>query len=290
MSEIVNAKKFFAYARERYRIKLKRDAGESWPWTDDPHLRAWRFTNIFREDDRTTKWLQKNIRGPLSDAITSREDNVGRLKLVEAVVIARWFTRISTWEIVKDLLLNEWDSREAYRRLQYVSPCFTAAFIIVGFPHQSKLNGVLQAIDQARRQLPRMVPSWETSLEQTWKDIKTIDYLGGFLAHEIVQDLNHTVILKDALDVNSWSHLGPGATRGMSWLVYNHPNGFANSSGGQKKMLELSIELLEMSRNPENWPAEFPPWKLHQVEFTLCEVAKMFRAYHGHRQKRRYEL
>ena len=53
---------FFAYARERYRIRLKRNAGESKPWTDDPILAQYSFTEVFREDDKTTRWLRENVR------------------------------------------------------------------------------------------------------------------------------------------------------------------------------------------------------------------------------------
>ena len=289
MTQLVNANKFFAYARERYRIKLKRDAGQSWPWTTDPHLREWRFTNIFREDDRTTQWFKENVREPLSKRFLEDPTELNRNHIVESTIIFRWINRIQSGEEIKDLLLDKWDSKEAFRRLDKLDVVFTGAFIVVGEPYQSKLSGVLAAIDNARPYLPLMVPLWGKTLEGAWKDLITIPYIGGFGAHEIVQDLNYTPILDKAVDDCSWSHMGPGATRGMSWLVYGHGDGFANSSSGQKKMLELAIELLEMSRINENWPDEYPRWRLHQVEFTLCEIAKMFRAHGGHRQKRRYQ-
>lgn len=285
MSELVRAKQFFMLARERYKIKLKKDAGEPWPWTDDTIFQTWRFTNIFREDDKTTAWFRQHIRDPLSAHAHTPE---GRLRLVEATMIYRWFNRISTAQLIKPLLLNGWDSARAYHALRYESSIFTGAYIVIGRPHMPKLNGVLLAIDQARPRLPDMVPRWGATLEQAWDDIKTIDFLGGFMAHEIVQDLRYTPILDRATDINTWTNMGPGAIRGMSWLVYGHGEGFGDSVTQQKKMLALATELLDMSRDPANWPAEWPRWEMHQVEFLLCEVAKYFRAYHGHRQKRRY--
>lgn len=289
---IPHAHKFFMLARERYNILLRRRAGDPWPWTKDTHLQTWRFTNIFREDDRTTSWFRNEIRDPLSMRCGTGlpfHNIENRIKLVESTMIFRWFNRISTGELIKDLLLGEWNSREALLRLQGEDPIFTGAYIIIGVPGQSKLEGVLEAIDGARPYLPVMVPKWGATLEDAWEDLKTIPYIGGFTGHEIVQDLRYTPVLENATDVNSWGNLGPGAIRGISWLVYGHGEGFNNSVSQQKQMLKLMAELLEMSRDPQYWPVEWPKWEMHQVEFLLCEFAKYMRALNGFRQKRRYE-
>lgn len=49
------------YIKERYAIRLRKESGEPRPWTDDPILRDWRFTNIRREHDRESLWLLNNI-------------------------------------------------------------------------------------------------------------------------------------------------------------------------------------------------------------------------------------
>ena len=289
------AAKFFMLARERYNILLRRRAGEPWPWTKDTHLQTWRFTNIFREDDRTTSWFRQEVRQPLCDRYEYEADRTSdsarliKIKIVESTMIFRWFNRIETGKRIQDLLLGEWNSREALLRLQDNDPVFTGAYIIIGVPGQSKLEGVLEAIDGARPYLPVMVPKWGATLEGAWDDLKTIPYIGGFTGHEIVQDLRYTPVLENATDVNTWGNLGPGAIRGISWLVYGHGEGFNNSVSQQKHMLALMAELLEMSRDPQYWPAEWPKWEMHQVEFLLCETAKYFRALNGFRQKRRYE-
>src|SRR3990167_2392900 len=45
--------------RERESIRLKKEAGEPWPWTDDEVLRTYKFTNVKRAHDRTTRELGK---------------------------------------------------------------------------------------------------------------------------------------------------------------------------------------------------------------------------------------
>lgn len=269
---------FFAMSRERYRIKLRRDAGEPWPWTEDRIFQEWRFTNVFREDDRTTTWFRENVRSKLTG-----------LRLLEATVIFRWFNRINTGEIVKDLLLEGWNKEEAEKRLRYVSPVVTGAYMIKTYNDLSKLDGILLAIDGALPCLPKFLPTWGDSLEKAWSDLTYIHFLGGFMAHEIVQDLRYTHILENAKDINTWGHLGPGASRGMGWITVGNEDEFSLSAKEQKEMLALMIQILEFSRDPNYWPAEWPKWELHQVEFGLCEFSKYNRAKQGLRQKRRYE-
>lgn len=277
-TNLVHADRFFSTARERYRIKLKREAGQPWPWTDDENFKRWRFTNVHREDDATTVWFRENLRSQL----------VG-LKVINATVIFRWFNRISTGEIIKDLILNEWDSKIAYERLVDVKPVVTGAYIIKAGDGVTKLEGILECIDKALPQLEKMHNKWGSSLEQTWRDLKTIDFLGGFMAYEIVTDLRHTDILTQALDVMTWANLGPGAVRGMSWLVHNRPDALTGSPNGQRQMLTWMRDLLIMSQLEEFWPQAWKPWELHEIEMWLCEFAKYMASANGIPQKRRYQ-
>ena len=50
-------KRLFAFANERHMIYRRREAGESPPWTADPILCNYRFTNVYRELDRVTIWI-----------------------------------------------------------------------------------------------------------------------------------------------------------------------------------------------------------------------------------------
>lgn len=284
------ADKFFATARERYKIKLKRDAGEPWPWTQDTHFQTWSFTNVHREDDKTTRWFRENIRQPLTDRYLADPNCRTKHHIVEGTLIFRWFNRISTGEIIKDLILaDKWDHIEAWHRLNQIDgPIVTGAYIILGVPGQAKWEGVLEAIKDAIPQLPNMVGSWGQSLQESWKDLTTISYLGPFMAYELVTDLRHTPVLNQATDIMTWANLGPGATRGMSWVVYGDADSFNAGPAGQRKMLPLMAELLEMSKQEEFWPQAWPHWEMHEVEMWLCEHAKYMRAYNGYRQKRRY--
>ena len=46
---------FFNFCRQREKIRIKRENGDSFPWSDDPIFQRGRFLNVFREDDRGSK-------------------------------------------------------------------------------------------------------------------------------------------------------------------------------------------------------------------------------------------
>lgn len=46
---------------ERYRVKMRKEAGLPQPWTDDQVLRDFRFTNVRRLDDRETIYFVKGV-------------------------------------------------------------------------------------------------------------------------------------------------------------------------------------------------------------------------------------
>src|SRR5436190_24388537 len=81
-----------------------------------------------------------------------------RSAVVLATVAFRFFNRIETGEIIKDLLVGEWKSHEAFRRLRRVesegTPLWTGAYRIRGANGRDKLSSTLDSIDAARYRLP----------------------------------------------------------------------------------------------------------------------------------------
>lgn len=277
-----NIVQFFGTARERYRIKERRERGEPLPWTDDAVFKAWRFCNVHREDDRTTRWFAENIRQPLNET-------GNKLKIVQATMIFRWFNRIETGEKILDLMLGEWNSTEARRRLKDVSPVVTGAYIIKGPDGFSKLDGVLFCIDKALPRLAGFTPTWGQSLEKAWADLLNVYYLGRFMAYEIVSDLRWTSVLNQAEDIMTWANAGPGCARGLGWIQCQNPAYYnPGSSKDQTIMLEKMHELLLLSKEEKFWPQEWPGWEMREVEHWNCEYDKICRAKAGQKLKRRY--
>ena len=130
---------FFNFLNERHRIYLKKLRGEEYPWTKDPILQKYKFTNVFREQDTTTVWFRENIRGSLANSSD----------VALATIIFRWFNLIETGKILLDHeLLTKWDSDLCYEVLQAQPKWVTGAYIIKTPTGMNKLEGVCWCIDQ----------------------------------------------------------------------------------------------------------------------------------------------
>jgi hypothetical protein len=277
--ELFYASQFFATARERYAIKLRRDLGEKPPWSKDPAYQDWRFCNVHREDDRTTRWFADNVR-----------THVSGIRAIEATIIFRWFNRIETGELIKDLLLDGWNRAEAERRLKDVHPLVTGAYMIKTLTGFNKLDGILESIEVARRMLPGMVDSWGESLQAAWTGMRNIPYLGPFMSYEVISDLRWTPVLRGASDIMTWANAGPGCTHGIGRVISGNPKMYNRGSAAhQELMLEAMRFLLVMSVNNDFWPHSWRQWEMREVEHWACEYDKYVRATQGERMKRRFD-
>ena len=108
---------FFDYCKKREAVRVKREEGEEYPWSDDPILQKGRFLNVFREDDKVSKSIIKF-------AEPAKEDLP---LLIQALFFSRWCNRDSTIdklslddladpEVLKEKLLGleQWENFTAY--------------------------------------------------------------------------------------------------------------------------------------------------------------------------------
>ena len=257
---------YFALARERYLIRERRLAGQPFPWSDQEVFQKYNLCNVFREHDKTTMWFADNVRSKLTG-----------LDVIKATVIFRWFNRIETGEIIKHLLLEGWNTEEAAILLEGVKPVVTGAYMIKTVTGKNKLDGALEAIDAAIPVLDSLDGKWEPTLEGMHKQLVDINYLGGFMAYEVVSDLRWTPVLENAPDIMHWANAGPGCVRGLSRIIQGSPRGMftRNSQKSQDEMVEHMNVLLELSQDPKYWPAEWPQWEMREVEHWLCEFSKI---------------
>ncbi|MGD9210727.1 MAG: putative DNA base hypermodification protein [Desulfobacteraceae bacterium] len=282
-----NVVEYFASARERYEIYLKKEICKSpKPWTEDPVFLSWRFCNVFREDDKVTSWIRENVRKPyLSDP-----------NVFICMVICRLFNKISTLSCLKSNgLFKKWNSMIAKTVLKGVKPVVGAAYVVRSPDGMSKLDGILKMIDLIAKDTYHLcvrIEPGETTLESVWLELCKYPCIGRFIAYEIISDLRWTSFLDQAPDIMTWANAGPGACRGLSWLVNNDYSAvpYSASTAVQTKIIDTLRTLLEYSQNTDFWPKKFPKWEMRDVEHWLCEYAKYARVKHlGERMKRKYD-
>ena len=88
---------FFNFCKEREKIRLKRESGTAFPWTDDPIFQKGRFLNVFREDDRGSKAILK---------FANNLDEVLPI-LIHALFFSRWCNRQETLDQLSSSILSK---------------------------------------------------------------------------------------------------------------------------------------------------------------------------------------
>lgn len=285
---------FFQYARLREAVRITREECDGqFPYTDDPILTKYRFTNVFREDDAVTRWFRFHVRDTLHCESA----------VLLATVVFRWFNRVSTGKAIFidrspargnrtawSIFLETGDTEAMLAAILNrcgEGPYVTGAYIVKTPDNMSKLRGVLQCLEwfwERSRDGLRWDAVADHCLEQggegnmrwVWDWLCQHSYMGPFMAYEVVCDLRYTALLDKAPDRLTWANPGPGAKRGIHRLVHNTERGKAPPGGGwegdfyQRQMQRLLAE----SRERQNWPWQDRPWEMREVEHTLCEFDK----------------
>lgn len=280
---MMNIEDFFYFACERESVRIRKEGGQPKPWTHLKALQVSSFCNIFREDDKTTRWFKQNLRDPA--VATSDLD----LQLLVCIAF-RWFNSIRTGEIIKGSLLAGWNPElvEALVTAEYDAgyTVFGGAYIINSIG--PKIKWAVRCITESMEDADSVIG--QDTLEGARDALAAQRGLGNFMAYEIVTDLRHTDLLSSAPDINTWASTGPGSAAGLGWVLYDDRTRFRYTRKSDADvMLATMREILAVSRSPAFWPWVERPWEMREVEHTLCEYDKYRRVNNGFRSKRRYD-
>lgn len=309
---VQQARPFFLYARERDAVRDRKESGQNRPLTQDAILNHFRFCNVYREDDATTRWFRQWVREP----------EYGRPSVLLATVLFRWFNRMAIGDSIfrqlgdytpngQGSIRTAWeqflmDGRTESMKMSILrshpnGPFVTGAYIIKAPDGMNKLDGVLQNIDWFNTQkfvggkgvldtMPAM--GWRemadvlakhrgvVGLEDVWLWLRRFPYLGDFMAYEIVTDLRHTYLLRSAPDIFTWANPGPGAMRGLNRL---YDRVLEKKQAKHLFVCEMR-QLLQMVNDERSeahsiWPRRIgQDVEMRDIEHTLCEFDKYERA------------
>lgn len=259
---------YFYWIHERETIRIAKEVERRpQPWTDDPILQKFKFCQVFREDDRTTRWFKHHIRN------VWRDDP----EVLMATVIFRWFNFIETGRtLLKHNLHIEWDRKKAIEEITKQDQWITGAYIIKTPNRMDKVTGVAECVSHMWGDREKLVDEIleSKSLEKAWKILRDYPYMGPFMAYEVVTDLRHTYLLRDATDILTWANAGPGAMRGLNRLAgrdldfcrRTHP-----WNDEMRNLWEISRERL----NPNL--IDLSQFEMREIEGGLCEFDKYSR-------------
>jgi hypothetical protein len=270
--------RYIAFLVERDKIYQKKSAGEPWPWTQDDILQSFRFTEVYRERDRTSLHYQKSIRN-----FYGQEPIV-----LPATVLYRWFNRIETCNLIFNQ--PDFNNKSIYETyildpnyriegmLEYLHrwppPYVTGAYTITGHPGFPKEEGVLRYFDTwCKKPWKEQFEVWQDS-PPTLQDMflwlrEDCRGLGSFMAAQLVADLKYLPFMTGVLDWWSWAAPGPGSMRGLNVVC----NRAMNSSWREDEWLER-IQLLNQEENRELKPYGLGPFHCQDTQNHCCEYSK----------------
>lgn len=269
---------FVYYLNERELIRQKRENHEAGPWTTDPILSRYKFTNIMRSEDRTTRWLVKHWYQPNRDAPLETQ--------ALNCAIARYFGH-------QDFLgaigyQHEWNPHlileTANERLRNRQKVFTGAYIITNAGSTDPKQNVVvsQFLTPFRHNLPQIVRLAEQGRWQLVAEfMQTLPGIGPFMSKEIALDMLLCPLLENATDKLTWSPVGPGAIRGLNRLN-DRPLQAGMSQG--KALVEMQDLLGLLSRDGhfgDHMPRIGVDYGVTDLQFSLCELDKYLRVENG---------
>lgn len=186
---------YWRFAVERQEIFFRRLHSEAAPWTDDPVLRAHKFTNVYRASDRVSQYLIQRV---IYRREYSLRDTVLRTLLFKV------FNKIETWEFLEEALGEITESEFSVERLdallthalQAGASIYSAAYIMpsgpasIRQPRKHRMHLELLA-ELLRQRLPERLAA-TTSMAQVYSILVSLPSFGPFLAYQFAIDLNYS--------------------------------------------------------------------------------------------------
>ena len=286
---------FFWWMNERHSIYLKRKRGEPWPWTTDPILQAFKFTNVYRELDTGTAWLREHI-------IEPAEKN-GWDNLFFNIATYRRYNYSPTAELLGYLgsdevneseecdynILKDFIVRQLLYKLHDGIKVFTSAHMLCGnikgddgIMPPTKVEQVFGiSFSKLWNIRHSLEPVKGDTLESAFNRLMVsgVPGYGRFIWYEVITDLRHTHYLNGASDIMTWANPGPGARRGIMRLMnldVRFESEFAPDNNG---LVNSMFVLLQIS--PEFLDKWMDPLEMRDVEHSLCEWDKYQRVLNG---------
>lgn len=278
------------WIKERYTVHLKKDIMHMpAPWTDDPIIREFRFTNVRREHDKETKWVIENL------CRKSPEEFEGNL-------IGKWanlilFRIFNKSETCKHILPIDFDNVNWNKINAYFNSCpkdyvfFTNAFNTGGVkrvcnwktgendPKTTAIKYIQNLFDQGEFECLDTVRA-----DDFFNNLVRIPGMGRFLAYQILVDW--TYCPECPFSENEFVIAGPGCKKGLE-MIFTYADGmtleeqlFWLRDNWNKLLAWLNIDW-----TPEELFTDLPKedrfMNVMSLENCMCELSKYIRAYNG---------
>lgn len=214
-------KYYFYFMQERMNMFWRKvDGGCYSNWSEDPILRTYKFTNVYRATDRVSQYLIKNV-------IYKDIDKYQPEDVLLRILVFKIFNKIDTWEYLEHelselLTVESFDPHgmsELLSKRQQYTPIFSNAYMMTGSHRRydylpTKHEKWLTMVKQEFINEHLFEKILETSsMESVYNILRECSFLGGFLAYQYTIDFNYSPYLN--FSENSFVKAGIGAIRGI---------------------------------------------------------------------------
>lgn len=300
-----NAAHLLEFITERYKIHLKKDVMQKpAPWTKNPILQEFKFTNVRREHDRQSRYLIKNI--SQNSKLSLRE------KLLNTIMFRAW----NNFETFHDLggawteeqLSNpefKEEIRPLYHKLCKKDPnrlWWSSAYIQGGCKAAWRKSDILKEVEKDIPLRVFHIGIWMSQLhtidkilssktqEEVFNTLKELRGISDFLAYQVFVDF--TYISDFPFSENEFTVAGPGCRKGLDYLftdrdgmTYEEAIFWVRDNAAEMFKQCKSKGLTKLSWEPNLLFSDLPESDRHLnvmcLENCFCELSKYIRAVTG---------
>ena len=271
---------YWRFAAERQAVFFRRVRGEPRPWTDDPVLAIYKFTNAYRASDRVSQYLIRRV--------IYRDDlPKSPREVFFRILLFKLFNKIETWELLErtlgpitfeDYRFAAYDAVLA-RAMQTGRRIYSAAYIMPpgsrAFGRSAKHQNHLLLLERMMAdQLAERLAETHT-MQGGFEKLRGYPTIGDFLAYQFITDINYSALT----DFSEMDFVipGPGARDGLR-KCFVDPGGL-----NEPELIRLMADLQEQEF--ERLGLNFQSlWgrrlQLVDCQNLFCEIDKYARVAH----------
>lgn len=206
---------YWQFAAKRQEIFFSRVNGDSAPWTNDPILSQYKFTNAYRASDRVSQYLIQHV---INSGIQKPSE------LFFRIILFKLFNKIETWEALKKEIGEIWFENYSFKKYDSVlkeikteGAIYSGAYIMASgrsyFGHPKKHQNHLRLLEKMMKDnFPKQIQKLK-NMEALYDAFMTYPTIGPFLAYQFTIDINYSALT--SFSEMEFVKAGPGAKDGI---------------------------------------------------------------------------
>lgn len=269
---------YWRFAAERQRVFFSRLEGKPAPWSDDPILNEYKFTNAYRASDRVSQYLIKEV---IYEGSSEPEEVFFR------IILFKLFNKIETWRLLEAQLGGIHWASYRYRDYDRVlsqamasgNAIYSAAYIMASghgiFGVQRKHQSHLKLLElMLAESVPERLAECK-NMRHGFELLRSYPLFGDFLAYQLITDINYSELTN--FSEMEFTMPGPGARDGIRKCF--------SSLGGLSEVDIIRLMADRQELEFERLGIEFQTlWgrrlQLIDIQNLFCEVGKYARVKH----------